>query len=102
MSTAQEEGENAKPKFAGLVVYYQCLIFFAGLGIILFAPTIIRILTTPSFYPAIQVVPFIVFAFLFDGMYYICANNLFFAKKTDIYHFQQYPARLYLLYWVFY
>lgn len=82
MSTAQEEGENAKPKFAGLVVYYLCLIFFAGLGIILFAPNVIRILTTPSFYPAIQVVPLIVFAFLFDGMYYICANNLFFAKKT--------------------
>lgn len=82
MSTARNEGETAKPRFAGLVVYYQCFIFFIGLGIILFSSNVIRIMTTPSFYPSMYIIPFIVIGFLFDGFYYIWANNLVFAKKT--------------------
>lgn len=87
MSTAKEQGDEAKPRFAGLTIYYQCFIFFVGLGIILFSPNIIRIMTIPSYYPAMEVVPIIVLMFLFDGMYYIWANNLVFVKKTGFLSF---------------
>ncbi|WP_300099003.1 lipopolysaccharide biosynthesis protein [Methanosarcina sp.] len=82
LSKATDEGEKAKHTFSILTTYYMALIGFIGVGIALFAKDVIHLMTVPAYYEASQVVPFIVLAFVLNGMYYMVVNQIFLLKKT--------------------
>ena len=93
-STAKEKGKEAGPIFARLTSFYVIFLLFMALGIALFSENLIILLTTPEFYGAARIVPFIVLVFVFDGMYYMVVNQLFFVKKTGFVSFSTLTAAL--------
>lgn len=82
MSNAKEFGHVSNQKFSQLTIYYQSVIFFFGLCIILFSIDFLHLMTTPEYYKSAQIVPFTVIIFLFDGMYYLGAVVLLYMKRT--------------------
>jgi O-antigen/teichoic acid export membrane protein len=45
---------------------------------------LVRLMTAPAFYPAAQVVPTILLAYFFQGIYYFMVGPLFYFKRTAI------------------
>lgn len=45
---------------------------------------LVRLMTAPAFYPAAQVVPTILLAYFFQGIYYFMVGPLFYFKRTTI------------------
>lgn len=84
MSAATERGEAAKKDFSIITTYFVLLLFFIALGISILSKDVINFLTPVSYHEAVIVIPVIVAAFVFSGLYYMVANQLFFVKKTNI------------------
>ena len=53
-----------------------------GLALSIFCREIIVILATPKFHNSYKVVPIIVVTYIFNGMYYMAVNGIFYTKKT--------------------
>ena len=75
---------NSKEIYSEIITVWAVLVAFAALGISLFSKEIIEIMTTPAFYDAYKVVPILVLAYVFRGLYCFPINGLFYAKKTKI------------------
>jgi O-antigen/teichoic acid export membrane protein len=75
---------NSKEIYSKIITVWAVLVAFAALGISLFSKEIIEIMTTPAFYDAYKVVPILVLAYVFRGLYCFPINGLFYAKKTKI------------------
>ena len=63
------------------------LLWVTALGAIsiaggVWAKEIVRMMTVPDFYPAAEVVPTILLAFFFQGVYYFMVSPLFYFKRT--------------------
>jgi len=92
MSTYQESGDRAKPMFAQLTRYYTIILIFLALGIALFSKNVIQLIANSAYYQAIPIIPVIVLAFIFDGMYYMFVSQLFLVKKTGLITFSTLSA----------
>ena len=74
----KEKNEKEIVKIAEvMVVAYSYL----AMGLSLFAPEIIMIMTAKSYHESWKCIPFICFAFVFGGLYYFFVNPLFYNKK---------------------
>ena len=94
-STVKEKGiKESGPIFAQLTTYYMIFLMFMALGIAFFSENLIFLMATPEFYGAARVVPYIVLAFVFNGMYYMTVNQLFLHKKTYFVSFATFTAAL--------
>ena len=94
-STAKEKGiEESGPIFARLTHYYIMVLMLIALGIVFFSENLIILIASPEFYGATSVVPYIVLVFVFDGMYYMVVNQLFFLKKTGFVSFSTFTAAI--------
>jgi O-antigen/teichoic acid export membrane protein len=62
---AKEEGGNQK--FSSIFEISNYILWLAATGIILFAPPTIRLIADSSYYPAIVLIPVIVFAYIFQS-----------------------------------
>lgn len=82
MSTASIRPNDAKQIFSRLTSYYIVIILLCALLIVSFSKEILQIMTTPDYYLASSIVPFIVISFIFSGVYYAFVNQIFFVKKT--------------------
>ena len=60
-----------------LTITYSVL----GMGMSLFGPEIFKIMVNEAYYDGWMVIPFLSFAFVFNGIYYLFVNPLFFNKK---------------------
>lgn len=78
-----EEGESAQKRLSKLVTYYVLTICFIALGLSLFSKELILILTNKAFHEAYTIVPIVVFAYLWNGLYIIPLNFLFLKMKTN-------------------
>lgn len=77
-----EEGRNRIIKFAE----YSILIYgFAAMSISLFGKDILSFMVTSQFREGWVVIPFISFAYVFNGIYYFFVNPLFYNKKGTKY-----------------
>ncbi len=74
--------KNAKELYANVYKYFSVAGFFLALIISLYSKEIIQIMTTPAYYTAYRIVPFIVLSHLFHGFYMIFAAGCTFARKT--------------------
>jgi len=77
-----QQGEAVKPHLARMVTYYTLILSWIALGLALLAKDAILLLTTPSFYGAHRVIPWIIGGLLLSGLYYIPVNYLFLKSKT--------------------
>lgn len=94
-STAKEKGiKESGPIFARLTSYYIVFLLFMALCITFFSENVILLMTTPEYYGATTVVPYIVLVFVFNGMYYMVVNQLFFLKKTGFVSFSTLTAAI--------
>lgn len=78
------ENDNASSIFEDIMKYYSVFIFSLGLGIALFAKEIILILSSsPEYYDAYKIIPFITVVSILHGFYYMSVNSVFYSKKTN-------------------
>lgn len=82
ISSFQESGDQIKPIIAQLTRYYVMFLMLCALGISLFSREIIICIANPDYYSAIPIVPVVILAFIFDGLYYMVVTQLFIVKKT--------------------
>lgn len=71
--------------YARIFTYALTLFTLMGLGLTVFSREVLYLLTTPSYYGAARVVPFIVVAYLFYEMNYLIAFGLDLTGKTSYY-----------------
>jgi O-antigen/teichoic acid export membrane protein len=73
---------NAPKLYADMTTYYTALMMLLWLSLAVFAPELLRIMATPKFYPAANVIPVVAFALVFDGMGFMFNIGALFSKKT--------------------
>ncbi|MCL4267169.1 MAG: oligosaccharide flippase family protein [Anaerolineae bacterium] len=76
--------EEAKKDFSRVFTYLVSVLSFASLGLFLFAPEIVSFLGAGKFDDAIFVMPFVLFAYFFNAIYYWAGNLFHLEKKTII------------------
>lgn len=75
--------EGDKRYYSKLLTYLSFVLVWIGLGISVFSREMVKLLAlNPSFWPAYQIVPVIVFAYIFFGMRIISSLGMFLTKKT--------------------
>jgi O-antigen/teichoic acid export membrane protein len=82
--TDSEAGEGAIPGLVRLVTYYTMGLVVAALGVALFAKDLVILMTTPAFYSADRVAPWIIGGSLLNGLYFIPINFLFLRNRTGL------------------
>lgn len=75
-------GDGARPRVARIATYFALALFWAALGLALFAREAVLLLAGPDYRGAHGVVPWITGGMLLGGLYYIPANVLFLTSGT--------------------
>lgn len=78
-----DEGESSHERLSILVTYYVLTICLVALLLSLFSKELILIFMNESFHASYTLVPIIVFAYLWNGLYIIPLNFLFLKMKTS-------------------
>jgi len=68
--------EDAERQLSGMITYYFLFMSFLTLGLSVFAREIVIIMTTPEFYGAARVVPWVCVAYLFYGLSFMVNSGL--------------------------
>lgn len=74
----KEKNEKEIIKMVELLTLVYC---FLAMGMSLFGPEIFKLVVNERYYEGWKVIPFISFAFVFNGMYYFFVNPLFYNKR---------------------
>ncbi len=74
----KDKNENEIVKMAELLTIVYC---FLALGMSLLGPEIFKLVVNRRYYEGWKVIPFISFAFVFNGIYYFFVNPLFYNKR---------------------
>ena len=81
----QEQGKNADFKNSKNIIdrflFIASLILFVSIAMILFAEEIVKLFTTPAFYPSMFVIPIYIFYHLFGVLGILATNQLLKAEK---------------------
>ena len=81
--TAKREAD-APRVLAGIGLVYLVFVSAIALVGVLFCREGVLLLTTPAYHAAARVVPFVVVAYLFHGLYYMTVSPLYYLKKTGV------------------
>ncbi len=76
--------EGDKRYYSKMQTYFVFVLFWAGLGLALFGKEIIKVLAlNPDYWSAYQVVPYIIFAYIFGGARSVVSLGLYLKRKTN-------------------
>lgn len=75
---------TAAAELGRMTTYYVAVLCALGLGVGLLGGDVLRLLTEPAYHPAYRVVPLVVLGLLFNGLYLVPANLLFFKSRTGL------------------
>jgi O-antigen/teichoic acid export membrane protein len=89
-----EEGESSEPRLARMITYYVLFFSAVAIGLSLFSKDLINVLTNESFHSAADIVPIIVVAYLWNGLYIIPLNFLILKNRTVLVPLVTIPAAL--------
>ena len=78
----EKRGKDAHADIARVSTLLFALFTFTGLGIAVFAPEIVQLLTRPSYRAAADAIPFLVLYFLLGSLGSFFSNSIYFAGKT--------------------
>ncbi len=81
---AKEEKKEVKEIFAYSSLYIGSLIIFLGLCPAIYRHEIIHILAPPSYYPIIDVIPYIMIGAILNGLFIIPVRGILQQKKTSV------------------
>jgi O-antigen/teichoic acid export membrane protein len=73
---------DARTVYARVMVYSLTLLTLVGLGLSLFAPEVLSVLTPPAYHGAARIVPLVVLSYLCFEAYYLISFGLDLTKKT--------------------
>lgn len=79
-----EEGEDGRNQIVSVSTFLVGVYSFLALGLSLFAPEIVVIMTKKSFHGSWITIPFIAFGYVFGGIYYVVCNSLFVRKTYTV------------------
>jgi len=89
-----EEGDSSELRLARMITYYVLFFSAVAIGLSLFSKNLITVLTNESFHSAADIVPIIVVAYLWNGLYIIPLNFLILKKRTVLVPLVTIPAAL--------
>ena len=89
-----DEGEAGEPRLARMITYYVVFYSAVAIGLCFFAKDVIYIFTNESFHAAADIVPVIVVAYLWNGLYIIPLNFLILKDRTKLVPLVTIPAAL--------
>jgi O-antigen/teichoic acid export membrane protein len=73
---------NAKPAYQKTFLYFNLFMITLGLCISLFVKDLLKVMSAPEFHSAYQIVPIIIFAYLFQAWSKYCDFGILLSKKT--------------------
>ena len=76
--------EHARRDFSRVFTYLVSILGFVSLTVLLFSAEIVDFLGAGKFTQAVQVVPYVLLAYLFNGIYYWAGNLLHLVKRTAL------------------
>jgi O-antigen/teichoic acid export membrane protein len=79
-SVAKEK--RAKDFYSLLATYFWAFVGFIALGLSVFAKEIVHLIATKDYYEAYKMVPWVSYAFVMYGLYFILSAGLNITKKT--------------------
>jgi len=82
LSMHQQYREKTPQIFGGIFTYFIVSIFFLFLLVSVLSGEVIRIFTSPAYYGAAVVVPWVAFAYLLSGIYIYMLSGLIIAKNV--------------------
>lgn len=82
-SLKRQDAERDRTLVRGTYLYFAVVLCFAAVAS-LAAPGIISLIAGPRFMAAAPLVGYVMFGFAFGGMYYMVANYIFFAGRTEL------------------
>ncbi len=82
LSIYQQHKDKAQHIFGGVFTYFSVAIFILALSISVFSSEIIRIFTSPAYYGAAAVVPWVAFAYLLSGIYIFMLSGFIISKNV--------------------
>lgn len=98
--------ENPYPAYSLAFRMITALLLISGIGVNIFSSSVIKIMSAPSFYPAVYAIPFLVVACIFqsltifnnfsfmytDRTFEITKNNIFTAISITVFYFALIPT----------
>jgi O-antigen/teichoic acid export membrane protein len=82
--STMKEG-HAKATFSLVTTYGVVVLAWMAAGVSAMAPGVVRLMTTPEFFGAAQVVPWVALGVLFQGVYLLTSIGLNITKNTKFY-----------------
>lgn len=73
---------NAKVIYQNVFLYMNIVLFTVGLGFSLFVKDLLRIMSAPEFWPAYEIVPIIILAYIIQSWGRYCDLGIMLKKKT--------------------
>lgn len=73
---------DAKRIYSEVLNYFLLVAMFVSLGISLFSVQIVQLISTPEYFAAHTIIPFVTIAYVFHGMYYIFSPGINLKSKT--------------------
>ncbi|MFH1776265.1 MAG: oligosaccharide flippase family protein [Candidatus Omnitrophota bacterium] len=75
--------DNARDIYARVLTYFCFVLVFSGLILAVFIKEVIALMTTPAFFSAYKIVPFILSGTICYGVFFICQIGIYLQKKTN-------------------
>jgi len=94
MNTMNERGEEGPRAISRLATLYIAAMLFIAMAISFFAKEIIQVMATKEFLESYKVIPIIVASYVFQGLYFIVVNQVFYIKKTKVLPFITFGAAI--------
>lgn len=82
LKLAEDNKLRAQGEIKNFMEIWWAGIMVIFMGYLLWSGFVVRLMTLPSFYPSIPLIPILAFAYIFRGLYCFSTNGLFFAEKT--------------------
>lgn len=76
------KNHDAGKTYASILEYYMLILCTIGLALSLFAPEVMRVMTTEKFYSAARYIPFVALSMIIFGMKYHFELGILIEKKT--------------------
>ena len=82
LKLAEESKTKAQNETKKFIEIWWVGIMVIFMGYLLLAKYIVQLMTQPSFYTCIPLIPILAIAYIFRGLYCFAANSIFFVEKT--------------------
>lgn len=82
LKLAEDNRRRAQDETKKFIEIWWVVIMVIFMGYLLLSGYLVRLMTRPSFYPSIPLIPILAFAYIFRGLYCFNTNSLFFIEKT--------------------